>query len=56
MLVFNDYKNEYEIGKIIKSCDYIICYNVYYDINILLSELHRKKRNLTINKILQFKD
>ena len=45
-----------KIGKIIKSCDYIIGYNVYYDINILLSELHRKKRNLTINKILKLKE
>ncbi len=45
-----------KIGKIIKKCDYIIGYNVYYDINILLSELHRKKRNKTINKILKMKE
>ena len=44
-----------EIGKIIKNCDYIIGYNVYYDINILLSELYRKKRNITIEKILKLK-
>ena len=45
-----------KIGKIIKDCDYIIGYNVYYDINILLSELHRKKRKKTIKKILKMKE
>lgn len=44
------------IGEIIKECDYIIGYNVYYDINILLSELHREKSNEIINKILKLKE
>ena len=43
------------IGKIIKECEYIIGYNVYYDINVLLSELYRKKRSKTIKKILKLK-
>ncbi len=41
------------IGKIIKSCDYIIGYNIFYDINILLSELYRINKHNTIQKILQ---
>ena len=45
-----------KIGKIIKDCDYIIGYNIYYDINVLLSELYRKKRNKTIEKILKMKE
>lgn len=45
-----------KIGKIIKKCDYIVGYNIYYDINVLLSELHRKKRNITIKKILKLKE
>lgn len=45
-----------KIGKIIKECDYIIGYNIYYDINVLLSELHREKRNITIKKILKLKE
>jgi hypothetical protein len=44
-----------KIGKIIKECEYIIGYNVYYDINVLLSELYRKKRSKTIKKILKLK-
>lgn len=44
------------MGKIIKECDYIVGYNVYYDINVLLSELHRKKRNKTIKKMLKLKE
>lgn len=44
-----------KFGKIIKKCEYIIGYNVYYDINVLLSELHRKKRTKTIEKILKLK-
>ena len=44
-----------KIGKIIKECEYIIGYNIYYDINILLSELYRNKRHKTINKILSMK-
>ena len=44
-----------KFGKIIKKCDYIIGYNIFYDINVLLSELHRKKRNKTIEKILKLK-
>lgn len=44
------------IGKIMKECDYIIGYNVYYDINVLLSELYRKKRYLTIKKIIKLKE
>jgi DNA polymerase III epsilon subunit-like protein len=45
-----------KIGKIIKECDYIVGYNVFYDINVLLSELHRKKRNITIQKIIDLKE
>ena len=44
-----------KIGKIIKKCEYIIGYNVFYDINVLLSELYRKKRNNTIDSILKLK-
>lgn len=44
-----------KFGKIIKKCEYIIGYNVYYDINVLLSELYRKKRTKTIQKILKLK-
>ena len=43
------------IGKKIKKCEYIIGYNIYYDINVLLSELYRKKRSKTIEKILKLK-
>jgi DNA polymerase-3 subunit alpha len=45
-----------KIGKKIKKCDYIIGYNVFFDINILLSELYNKKRFKTINKILKMKN
>lgn len=45
-----------KIGDIIKKCDYIIGYNVYYDINILLSELYRKKKENTIKKIIKMKE
>lgn len=45
-----------KFGKIIKKCEYIIGYNVYYDINVLLSELYRKKRTKTIEKILKLKE
>lgn len=40
---------------IIKECEYIVGYNVYYDINVLLSELYRKKHYSTIKKILELK-
>jgi len=45
-----------KFGKIIKKCEYIVGYNVYYDINILLSELYRKKNTKTIEKILKLKE
>ncbi len=35
----------------IKKCDYIVGYNVFFDVNILLNELHRKKFGGTIEKI-----
>jgi hypothetical protein len=48
-----------DIKKIVKNikneimdCEYIIGYNVYYDINVLLSELNRIKNDEIINKIL----
>ena len=44
-----------KIGKKIKECEYIIGYNIYYDINVLLSELYRKNRNKTIEKVLKLK-
>jgi len=43
------------IGKKINNCDYIIGYNVYFDVNILLSELYRVKINNVIDKILNLK-
>jgi DNA polymerase III epsilon subunit-like protein len=45
-----------KIEKRIEECEYIIGYNIYYDINVLLSELYRKNRNDTINKILKMKE
>ena len=45
-----------KIGKIIKECEYIIGYNIYYDVNVLLSELYRNGRNKTIKKILNLKE
>lgn len=45
-----------KIGKKIRKCDYIIGYNVFYDVNILLSELYRIGKNKTINKILDLKE
>jgi DNA polymerase III epsilon subunit-like protein len=43
------------IEEIINDCEYIIGYNIYYDINVLLSELYREKKNKTIQKILKLK-
>lgn len=40
---------------IIKECDYIVGYNVYYDVNVLLAELYRKKHHNTIKKIKELK-
>lgn len=45
-----------KIAKIIKECDYIIGYNVYFDINILLSELYRNKLYNSIKKIIKMKE
>jgi DNA polymerase-3 subunit alpha len=42
-------------AKIIEESDYILGYNVYFDINILLSELYRLNLHKTIEKILQLK-
>lgn len=50
-------KNIKKICKIINECDYIIGYNVCYDINVLLSQLYRdninEKKNKTIKQILK---
>lgn len=43
------------IGDMINDCDYIIGYNVYYDINVLLSELYRNNYDKIINKIVNLK-
>ena len=40
------------IANIINECDYIIGYNVFFDFNILLSELYRVKLKNTIQKML----
>lgn len=40
-----------KLTSILKECDYIIGYNIFFDINILLNELHRSKFNITIEKI-----
>jgi|LakMenE01Jun11ns_1017448.scaffolds.fasta_scaffold9953507_3 hypothetical protein len=45
-----------KIGEYINECDYIIGYNIYFDINILLSELYRENQNETILKILKLKE
>src|SRR3989338_829058 len=39
----------------IKDCDYIIGYNVFFDVNILLSELYRIESSNIIDKILELK-
>lgn len=44
-----------KIEKIIEDADYIVGYNIYFDISILLSEFYRKNRVSGINKILQLK-
>lgn len=44
-----------KIGKLIEKSDYIIGYNIYFDINILLSELRRLRKDVTIDKILELK-
>ena len=42
-------------AKFIEESDYIIGYNVFFDINIMLNELHRLDMCKTIDKILQLK-
>ncbi len=40
-----------KIKKIIKDIDYIVGYNIYFDVNILMNELYRVGYKSTINKI-----
>ncbi len=40
-----------DFGDAIEECDYIIGYNVFFDVNILLNELHRLGFNSLIDKI-----
>jgi len=42
-------------AKFIDESDYIIGYNIFFDINIMLNELHRLGMSKTIDKILQLK-
>jgi len=44
-----------KFGNIINDCDYIIGYNVFFDVSILESELYRIKLNNIINKIEELK-
>ena len=44
------------IENTINECEYIIGYNVFFDVNILLSELYRIKINNIIEKILYLKE
>ena len=44
-----------KLKKNILESEYIIVYNIYYDINILLNELKRLNMNKCINKILKLK-
>ncbi len=41
-----------KMKKIIKDVDYIIGYNVYFDVNILMNELYRVGYKSTINKMI----
>lgn len=43
------------LKKIIKETDYIIGYNIFFDINILMNELNRKGLKKTIKKIKELK-
>lgn len=40
-----------KLKNILKECDYIVGYSVYFDINILLNELNRLKFNKSVNII-----
>jgi len=40
---------------IIKETDFIIGYNVHFDINVILSELYRYRFNDSISKIMKLK-
>ncbi len=40
-----------KIKKIVKDVDYIIGYNIYFDVNIMMNELYRVGYKSTINKI-----
>jgi DNA polymerase-3 subunit alpha len=42
-------------AKFIDESDYIIGYNIFFDINIMLNELYRLGMSKTIDKILQLK-
>lgn len=42
---------KHQLTPILEKCDYIIGYNIFFDINILLNELTRSKFNITVAKI-----
>jgi DNA polymerase III epsilon subunit-like protein len=50
------YKGLKKLGNKILKCDYIIRYNIYFDISILLHELHLKDMKKIIEKIKKMKD
>lgn len=42
---------KHQLTPILKECDFIIGYNIFFDVNVLLNELYRSKFPITINKI-----